>query len=63
MATQIREMTLRMQIVWQTLEAAKDAGDGLVIDSCRRLITADRIGWRKHHEPRDWQIVKTFAER
>jgi hypothetical protein len=34
----------RMAITWQVLEAAKDAGDELVIAACRRIITAHRIG-------------------
>lgn len=52
----------RMQIVWQVLEAAKDAGDDLVIAACRRLINADHIGWRKHANPADYRLVLTFAE-
>ena len=54
--------TPRMQIVWQVLEAAKDNNDVLVINACRRLITADRIGWRKHHDPKDFAIVMAFVE-
>lgn len=55
------EMTPRMQITWQVLEAAKDAGDEMVIAACRRIITADRIGWRKHGNPADLRLVLTFA--
>lgn len=54
-------MSLRMQIVWQVLEAAKDAGDQAVIAACRRIITADRIGWRKHGNPADLRFVLAFA--
>ena len=53
-------MTLRMQIVWQVLEGAKDAGDNMVISACRTLITADRIGKFKNH-PEAWSLVKDFA--
>lgn len=50
-----------MQIVWDVLEAAKDAGDAQVIAACRRIIKADRIGWRKHGNPADLRIVIAFA--
>ena len=54
-------MTPRMQIIWQVIEAAKDAGDEVVIAACRRLIVADRLGWRRHHNPADYQLVLSFA--
>lgn len=50
-------MIPRMRIVWAVLDAAKDAGDEFVIAACRRLINADRIGWRKHHDPADYSLV------
>lgn len=53
--------TPRMQIVWQVLEAAKDAGDAMVVAACRRMITADTIGWRKHGSAADLRIVYSFA--
>lgn len=53
-------MTPRMQITWEVLEAAKDAGDEFVIAACRRIITADRIGWRKHGNPADFRLVLAF---
>lgn len=55
-------MTPRMQIVWDVLEGAKDAKDELVIAACRRLIEANRRGWRKHASKADWQLVSAFAE-
>jgi hypothetical protein len=55
-------MPLRMQVVWDVLEGAKDAGDQTVVVACNRLIEANRTGWRKHHDPADWQMVKAFAE-
>lgn len=55
-------MTPRMMITWKVLEAAKDAGDGFVIAACRRLIVANRLGWKRHHNPADFQIVLAFAE-
>ena len=51
----------RMQIIWQVLEAAKDNNDVAVINACRRLITANTIGWRKHHNPADYALVMEFA--
>lgn len=56
------DMTPRMQIVWSVLEAAKDAGDTMVINACRRIITADRIGWRKHGNTADLRMVSEFYE-
>ncbi|SKA19917.1 hypothetical protein SAMN05428963_1086 [Consotaella salsifontis] len=53
-------MSPRMQIVWSVLEAAKDAGDELIIAACRRIIVADRIGWRKHGNPADYRLVLDF---
>ena len=55
-------MAPRMQIVWEVLEAAKDAGDATVIAACRRLIVADRLGWRKHAREDDRRLVWAFAE-
>jgi hypothetical protein len=55
-------MTPRMQITWTVLEAAKDAGDEMVISACRRLINANLIGWRKHHDPKDYALVREFYE-
>jgi hypothetical protein len=51
-----------MVLVWRVLEGAKDAGDAMVIAACRRLIVADRLGWRRHADMRDWRIVKALAE-
>ena len=54
-------MTPKMQIVWNVLEAAKDAGDQMVVSACRRLIVANRLGWRKHANLNDWNLVLAFA--
>jgi hypothetical protein len=51
----------RMRITWAVLEAAKDAGDEMVIAACRRIIIADRLGWRKHGDPADLELVYSFA--
>jgi hypothetical protein len=51
----------RMRITWAVLEAAKDAGDEMVIAACRRVIAADRLGWRKHGNPADLKLVYSFA--
>lgn len=55
-------MTPRMTITWAVLEAAKDAGDDAVLAACRRIITADRIGWRRHGVPADYRLVLGFYE-
>ena len=52
----------RTRIIWQVLEGARDAGDGLVIAACRRLIVADRRGWKGHADPADIEIVWAFAD-
>jgi hypothetical protein len=52
----------RMVMVWDCLERAKDAGDSKVIDACRRLINADRIGWKKHASMADWRLVQALDE-
>jgi hypothetical protein len=54
-------MTYRMHTTWKVLEAAKDAGDAFVIAACRRIIVADRLGWRKHGSAADWQIVEVVG--
>ena len=53
---------LRMSITWQVLEAAKDAGDEAVIAACRRIITANRLGWRKHGKAADLRLILQLAE-
>jgi hypothetical protein len=35
-----------MRITWAVLEAAKDAGDEMVVAACRRVIVAERVPWR-----------------
>ncbi|BCH23535.1 hypothetical protein [Mesorhizobium sp. L-8-3] len=53
--------TPRMQIVWDVLEAAKDNADEMVIAACRRLIVADRLGWKKHAKRGDIELVMSIA--
>ncbi|OCC05136.1 hypothetical protein BA190_09475 [Labrys sp. WJW] len=54
--------TPRMRIVWQVLEAAKDAGETVVLAACRRLVEADRRGWKRHANPADYQLVLSFLD-
>jgi hypothetical protein len=54
-------MTFRMQVVWGVLARAKDCKDEMVVAACRRLIRADRLGWRQHRDPADWALVQSFA--
>lgn len=53
-------MNPRMTITWDVLEAAKDAGDETVIAACRRIIRADRLGWKKHGNAEDMKLVLEF---
>lgn len=55
-------MTPRMHLVWAVLERAQDAQDASVIAACRRLIVANRKGWRTYASPDDWRLVKSFSE-
>jgi len=52
----------RMTITWEVLEAAKDAGDEMMIATCRRVIVANRLGWRKHRTPGDLTRIYAFAD-
>ena len=52
----------RMTITWQVLEAAKYAGDEMVIAACRRIIVADRRGWKKHGNPADMKLILQFDQ-
>lgn len=55
-------MSPKMRIVWEVLEAAKDAGDQMVIAACRKCIEADRLGWKKHHGAVPYKTVLAFAK-
>ncbi len=55
-------MSPRMQITWNVLEAAKDAGDAMLTAACHRIIEADRIGWMRHGNPADYRMVREFYE-
>ena len=43
-------MTPLMQIVWEVLASAKDAGIEETIGHCRRLIVANRLGKTRNPE-------------
>jgi hypothetical protein len=51
----------RMRVVWDVLEGAKDVGDQHVVAACRRLLVANRLGWRKHRASADWDLVREFT--
>lgn len=55
-------LTPKMQIVWDVLEAAKDNRDAVVIAACRRLIVANRLGWKRHAAQADKDLVYAFAD-
>ena len=48
--------------VFAVLEAAKDNEDQAVINACRRLIVADRKGWRPCRDLRDVELVHDLFE-
>lgn len=52
----------KMQIIWQVLDMAKDVEDTMVINACRRLIEANRKGWKKYARKSDINLVMYFAE-
>lgn len=54
-------LPLRTQIIWRVLAEAIANQDQTVAGACRRLITADRLGWQRHADPADWRLVKEFA--
>lgn len=51
-----------MQIVWDVLPRAIAAEDWEVIEACRRLIVANRLGWRRYTNASDWNIVLAFYQ-
>jgi hypothetical protein len=61
-ATSQPNQPLRMHLIWEVLEGAKDAGDAEVLAAARRLVRANMLGWRKHAQPADYELVKSFAE-
>ncbi len=52
----------RMQIIWDVLPRAIDNEDWTVIEACRRLIVANRLGWRRYTNATDWNLVLAFAD-
>ncbi len=59
MTTAARDLTRQDQIL-DVLEGARDAEDKTMIAACERLLKANRLGWRKHHDPKDWNMVRDF---
>jgi hypothetical protein len=60
---QTTSISLKMMVVRDVLEAAKDAGDDLVVAACRRLSWANTLGRLGSDEARsDWAFVRAFAE-
>ena len=54
--------TPRMEIVWRVLDRAIDAEDWDVIEACRRLVVANRLGWRRFTNASDWNLVMAFDD-
>ena len=51
----------RTMIIWDVLNEAKANNDQTVIAASRRLIKADRLGWKKYADKQDWALVRSFA--
>ena len=49
---------IRVHIIQTVLEAAKDAGDEHAIACCRRLLEANRRGWKQHRDSKEWALVQ-----
>lgn len=54
--------TPSMEIVWRVLPRALDLEDWTVIEACRRLIVANKLGWRRFTNANDWNIVLAFDD-
>jgi hypothetical protein len=55
-------MTFRSHVIWTVLASAQHNDDAMVTATCRRLIVANRLGWRKHRDPKDWAMVRAFYD-
>ena len=52
---------LRMKL-FVVLEAAKDNNDQFAVDACRRLLEANRKGWRLNRNAHDVELVNELFE-
>lgn len=50
----------RIELVWAALRRALEREDWDVIEACRRLIQAERLGWRQFTTADDWNVVLSF---
>lgn len=55
-------MNKRRDVALRVIEAAKDADDHAIVAACRRVIVADRRGWKKHGNPADEKLIREFDE-
>lgn len=53
---------MSMNAVWRVLPRAIDAEDWEVIEACRRLIIANRLGWRRYTNASDWNVIHAFDD-
>lgn len=62
MTTKYQPQPLRMSITWKVLEHARAAGDEQMVAICRRIIIANRSGWRSHRTPGDLRQVIAYYD-
>ena len=60
--TATARQTPRARIAWTVLEAAKANCDATVTAAARRIIVADRLGWKKHGETADLRLCEAFYD-
>jgi hypothetical protein len=57
MSRELDQRPPRVHIIAAVLESALDAGASEYVEMCRRLIVADRRGWRTHADQADCEAV------
>ena len=60
MKSMMKSISPRLQTIRDLKVRAIDAGDRVIVEACSRLQTADLLGWKRHHDPRDWKLVTSF---
>ncbi len=53
--------TPKMVMVWNALDTGLAADNATLVAAARRLIIANRIGWKKYHVAADWNAIVAAA--